>query len=69
MDSQLVLDISKQTVGMIGDNVWTSYVRIFDNFDDSKISFVNISERFYVGEEAIGKARDIQDRFKEKMSS
>lgn len=68
-NSTLVLKISKKTVGMIDDNVWNAYREYSEKFDDSGISFINISKRYNIGETALSKVMEIQNTLIEKMCS
>ena len=68
-NSQLVLDISKKTVGMINDDLYISYNSFSTDFDNTGASFFNISERYYIGDDALQKVKSIQQDILDTMCS
>ena len=66
-NSELVYEICKKTIGMIDEDYIQAMSVFTAQFDDIGISFVSISKRYKVGEEALVKVENFQNEILEKL--
>ena len=68
-NSELVYNVCKKTVGMIDEDYINSINKFTHQYVDFEISFVNISKRFLVGEEALTKVGKLEQEIIDKVKS
>ena len=68
-NSELVYQICKKTIGMIDEDYIQAMNNFVTQFDEIGISFVNISKRYKVGDDALAKVERFQNEILEKAIS
>ena len=68
-NSELVFEICKKTIGIIDEDYKQSLKNFISSYDETGISFINISKRYRVGEEALTKVERFQNEVLEKALS
>lgn len=68
-NSELVYEICKKTIGMIDEEYMQAMSSFSTQYDDIGVSFVSISKRYKVGDEALAKVGIFQNEVLEKLLS
>ena len=68
-NSELVFKICKKTIGIIDEDYMQSLKNFVSSYNETGVSFINISKRYHVGEEALAKVEKFQNEVLEKVLS